>query len=93
MIAIASYADLDEAAAALLGVLRKCDAVILEDFFQLFSNTPMDVLAEFFDYLFKPAYVPVVETTKHVAELRLILPAEANERLAALRAYQANNRR
>jgi hypothetical protein len=54
---------------------------------------PRDALASFFGKLFKPSYLPVNGTGKHIAELRFVLPGGADELLAALRAYQADRNR
>jgi hypothetical protein len=82
--------DLTEPVAKLFGLFRNSETSVLEDFRELVTKLPCDLLAGFFSQLFKPAYIAVDGTPQHVAELRFVLPGRADELLAALRAYKAD---
>jgi hypothetical protein len=63
---------------------------VFEKLFYRFSNTLCGSVAKFFSQFFEPTYFAVDGATEHVAEGRPILPAGADELLAALRASYSN---
>jgi hypothetical protein len=78
--------DFSDVMSKLSLLLRDAESGVLEDLFKLITDMPRDALASFFGKLFKPSYLPVNGTGKHIAELRFVLPGGADELLAAFRA-------